>query len=78
MKISDLEKLKEAPMGDPIMQAQDALQKAKDGVVAVQWVLLTPLAAQQQSNEFQRNHTRYKRTNFFRGKEVIGKNEYSM
>ena len=36
MKISDLEKLKEAPMADPVTQAQDALQKAKDGVVAIQ------------------------------------------
>jgi len=36
MKISDLEKLKEAPMEDPVIAAQDGLKKAKDGVIALQ------------------------------------------
>jgi hypothetical protein len=36
MKITDLQKLDEAPMVDPVKQAQDALQQAKDGVVSIQ------------------------------------------
>jgi|TARA_B100000035_G_scaffold300311_1_gene295852 predicted nucleic acid-binding Zn-ribbon protein len=52
MKISDLETIKEAPIADPVKSAQEALQQAKEGVVAIQ-AQMTQLAAQKKAADEQ-------------------------